>query len=531
VKTLELLAISAVTLGAVSTTARADYCTSGSDFWNASVPIPVVLNANIAADLCPGATCGSFANIGRTANPPLSEGYQGSGGRLRFAYQGATTAAAGDTVSGKIHIYAMPCSGGTLGVTVQNGSGSPPFARIRMCQSAAGTWNSFLPEPGRISFQAVLLHELGHAINLDHSEDCHAVGMDNSIMTAYYQEGGSANLQYPELDFINDHYGPRSETVSRRSSSDALTWTELTNSAPASFAAVRGRLAATNTSAGGTDVVVGYLTDDGAAPIVRIRRLTSAGVWSTLRDLVTVSTYPPGVAKRSNSIIYVTYQYIDSLFDHRQRVYATKTLDGGATWSANTELTTSTTRTRNAGVASAYDPGTTQFITVWRASDNTINYRIEGGSGPYTLTNPATGVALKSSDTPSIACGSVSVVGAENCLIMWTNPSSWSRTSLWTQGHLSGDQLVIPAANVVRTHGFSTVGAPRVAYNYSAAAPTTLPWHVVLNQGGQTSYTWRKGGSYASTWSDQRSFSESPKPGLPAAAAGGGSRLVLVTDE
>jgi hypothetical protein len=61
---------------------------------------------------------------------------------------------------------------------------------------------------------------------------------------------------------------------------------------------------------------------------------------------------------------------------------------------------------------------------------------------------------------------------------------------------------------------------------------TSYVWHLALSQSGSSVYTWHKVGPSSVGFVDQRSFSESPKPGLPVAAAiGDGTRFTLVTDQ
>lgn len=514
-------------------TAHADYCNNNWGTW--AQPIPVYLNENMAADICSVTNCSSISQIEATVRTVLTEYFDASGGTIRFDYRGTTATPAGQNVPGAIHLYSLDCDGSTLGIAVANGDASTPYGRVRICRSNAGgviDWNTYLNGSG-YSFQAVLAHELGHTIGMGHLEDCNpAPAPNNSVMTQYYYQGGSPHLQRTDLDFLRDVYGPApATTISRRTSADGLVWTEQPNSVPVSFANVRGRLAASNTAGAGSDLLVGYLTDDGAASIVRVRKHNGTS-WSSVASFVTVATYAPGVAKASNSELYVTYQYIDDLDQHTQRVYAKKTLDGGATWGPQIELSTPETRTRNAGVATTYDRASDRFVTMWLGSgadDGAILYRVEGSAAPYVLVDQ-TGVPVRASDTPSFACGDAAVTGADNCLLAWANAESWSRTVRWSQFYVSGDQLVFPGTT--KTHGYVTAGSPTVAYATGTAAATSYVWHLALSQGGTTMYTWRKVGPSAVGFVDQRSFSESPKPSLPIAGAiDNGTRFTLVTDQ
>lgn len=514
---------------ALAADARADYCPNNWGTWQGA--IPVYLNENVATDICGASTCSSTAQIESTLRAALSEYYYASGGTIRFDYKGTTTTAPQTILPGAIHIYALGCTGGTLAISSANGS----WGKIRICSanaSGALPWSSYLPGAG-YSLQHVLLHELGHNIGMGHLEDCNpAPAPNNSVMTQFYFEGGSAHLQKSDLDFVRDVYGPAPSTltISRRTSADGMAWAEQTNSVPANFTDVRGRLAA-NATTTGSDLLVGYLTDDGAAPTVRVRKHNGTS-WSTVANFVTVSTYAPAVARASNSTLYVTYPYIDNLDQHTQRLYAKKTTDGGTTWGPQIELSSVGTRTRNAGVATSYDRASGRFVTMWLGSgsnESVILYRVEGSSQPYLLLD-AGGAPVRSADIPSFACGDTSVTGADNCLLAWTNPDSWSRTVRWSQFYVSGDQLVFPGTT--KTHNYTTSGSPSVAYAVGVNASTSYVWHLALAQGGTSVFTWHKVGPSAVGFVDQRSFAESPQPGLPVAAAtSNGTRYTLVLDQ
>jgi Matrixin len=518
-------------LGIMPQASHANYCPNNWGKWQ-QMPIAVHLNEHIADDLCPNSSCSTLSDIERTLRAVLSEYYYASGSTLQFEYKGTTSTPALENVPGAVHIYAYPCSGSTLGIAVANGDASPPYGRIRMCESNDSgpiPWNSFDDDGSGYSFHQVLLHELGHVIGLDHIETCADAEAENAVMNQYYNTSGSDHLMYQDLNFVRNEYNPRLDTVSRRHSTDGLSWQELANTTLENFTDVRGRVAVSNAAANGSDLVMAW-THLGAWGFTNIAAYSSLG-WTTLGNFWTFSVYHPGVAKRSNADVGVSYMTVIDSLTHDQKVEFRRTRDGGASWDAPIELSDAATRTRNAGISAAFDRGSLRYITVWRGSGNNKNaiiYRVQDGATPYVLADPS-GTPITASDTPSIACGEPSVVGADNCLIVWPSARSWSRVVQWTQGHIAGDQLVL---RPLKTHGYVTSGSPTVAYAYGSNAVTAYPWHLTLVQGGQTVYTWRKGGAYTSNFVDQRSFSESPQASLPVAGAThDGDRWTVVTDQ
>jgi hypothetical protein len=327
-----------------------------------------------------------------------------------------------------------------------------------------------------------------------------------------------------------DYYGSRSEQISRRSSPDGLTWTEVDSSTPSNLVESRGRTAASNTSGIGTGMVAAF-TAYGVFGSVEVYSRNT--VWSYWGSVGSLSTYHPAVARSSTGAAWVSYLGQYDTNNHLQKVISRRTIDAGVTWSAGVEVSNSIVgRTKNSGIASTFDAVSGKVIYFWRSSNDEILYKVGDGPTIYNLIDPSTSTPVRTTDTPSIACGSAAVVGSDNCLIAWTNYDSWSRWTNWTQGYVSGDSIVIPTSNVVKAHPYVTSGSASVSYAYGKATQTPYPWSITLTQGGTAVYTWRKGGSYASNFVDQRSFSESPMPGLPfSAATGEGFRYAIVTDQ
>jgi hypothetical protein len=90
--------------------------------------------------------------------------------------------------------------------------------------------------------------------------------------------------------------------------------------------------------------------------------------------------------------------------------------------------------------------------------------------------------AWRTASTPSIACGDVAVVGADNCLMVWVD-GSWDPTLRWSVGHLAqngsntSDWYFQPPSSTAHADGFHAVGSPSLAYTGNAAAPWMLVFH------------------------------------------------------
>ncbi|MSP61307.1 MAG: hypothetical protein EXR72_13370 [Myxococcales bacterium] len=203
-----------------------------------------------------------------------------------------------------------------------------------------------------------------------------------------------------------------------------------------------------------------------------------------------------------------------------QTVYeSASSSSGGTSWSAPVALSdaTSQSHTTSDGVSSTFDPVSQKYLVTWRGGYTTgggashvheIFYKA-GASAPQRLLD-ANGNPYLASHTPSVACGPSAVVGTQNCLFAWVDGSSWYRQVRWFQASVSASGVLVGSS--VKTHNYISTGSASVAY-WSTGS---YPWMIALNQGGTTSYTWRKAASSASAFVDQRSFSDSPKATTPA---------------
>lgn len=228
--------------------------------------------------------------------------------------------------------------------------------------------------------------------------------------------------------------------------------------------------------------------------------------------------YHPGVASK-DSTAFVTWLGNRDIFTGKQDVIGQVFNDDESTFGPKKIFTDVLTQTANAGVSATYDPKTDSFIAIWRGSSggerNSIMYRVVDESPfPWKLQNPTTGADLKAADTPSIACGPVEVLGEDNCLVVWIDAFNWQRPVRWTQGHISSTNGQLLLRNI-KTHGYVTVGSASVAY----WDDSPFPWVIALNQGGRTTYTWRKRASHEENFLDERSITRPNKVTLPAAGS------------
>jgi hypothetical protein len=504
--------LSALTITAGAHRAQAS-CADGNP-WSGGLPMKVVINETIDNDLCPGSSCGSFNDIRWTSQAVFHEYFQGTGSNFRVEYDGTTNVARGTVVPGKVHLFSNPCTGGTLAIAAWDVNRT--WGKIRMCTSNDNgviDWrsNAFDNVDPAYSFQNVLLHELGHTIGMSHGLDCSTTR--KTVMNDYYERDGS-HLFASDIDFLQDTFGLRSHGSIARETQDALTWSPG-NLPPWETGMNRGRFAATNNQTGYATYVA--FTDNNTGI-----RLTADDLvdWVHESLLPASSHYHPGIAGANDSGLRVSYLSGYNTQTGLQTVSELQTSNGGASWSSPVAISTAATEshTTSNGVSSAFDPATGRFITIWRGGYNSggsvththeIFYRI-GTSPPQRLLQ-ASGAPYLASDTPSIACGPTSVVGAQNCLIAWVDGVDWHRTVKWVQA--SAASGVGLAASSVKTHGYMSMGSPSVAYHFT---PGTRPWYIALTQGGSTVYTWRKEGSASASFTDERSHVASPHATTPA---------------
>lgn len=507
------------------------------DEWD-EMPIPVYLNENIADDLCPNSTCGSFNDIERTVIAVLDEYYHMTGGELRFRYAGETTEPPYAIIDGAIHIYASAGDcGGPLAVAApgyDDDDVDKLGGKIRICRSNAGSsinWDTFHPGAGKVSFHSVLLHELGHLIGMDHIEVCSSGTPQASIMRMSYSSFVSEHLQRPDMKAVHLKWGTR-ETIGRpKWTFNGTSWADGGGLPPIHSNRVLGRFAATNTRTAGNNVYVAWA--DWTLAALWFSRYTPAD-WSVLTGFFEPTIYHPGVASKSTSEVFLTWLGNRDSISGKQDVLARRSSDGGYSFDTEEKVSDATTKTANAGVTATYDPESDRYIVIWRGSSgaerNSIIYRVVDSPNPWKLATRAVGGEdIKAAGTPCIACGPKAVVGEYNCLVAWVDAFHWQRPVRWTQARVTEDGKLDMLG--IKTHGYVTVGSPSVAY----WSDSHFPWLITLYQGGATTYTWIKEASHGENFKHQKGFTFQPKVSLPTA----GSRLretagrgyVFTTDE
>lgn len=202
----------------------------------------------------------------------------------------------------------------------------------------------------------------------------------------------------------------------------------------------------------------------------------------------------------------------------------------GSTWLSPVQLMlgSAPVTTASPGISQSFNPATGQFIAVWRHTFQADNARIyyhhgTGGSAWHDT-------AARTIDTPAIACGPTSVVGARNCLLAWSDAKSWGGIVKWQQCSVATNNT-LSNCSPIRTHGYYSAGSPSVTYVNDIA----YPWQIALNQGGAGIYTWRKAAADTASFGSQRSFSYSPQAVLPAAGtarnSGSNRRYIFTMDE
>ena len=486
------------------------------DKWNNPMPIKVLLNSRIAEDLCPDSTCGSINDIRCTLEAAMFEYFDLTGGELHFVYVGETNASPGTVIADHIHIFANPGPGSTLAVAAWDDTRT--WGKIRICNTNAGgpiVWDTFHPSSDKRSLHSVLLHELGHVIGMEHAEqNPSGPPYPTSIMHAGVSSLVSEHLQGPDISFVSNTYGVRSNRVVPVWTPDGVTWADGGGGPWPAPIRTYGRLAATNSLSSGNDVYLAWNRGN-----IYVSRYTPSS-W-TLRSVIFLDSgvpspiYHPGIASKGNEVL-LAYLGNRNPISGLQDVVIVRSYDGGLTW--DNPVVVSTSPTANAGVSASYDPVSDSFVVVWRGSigtqRNSILYNaVDRSPTVWKLEHPVSGTDIKAADTPSIACGPANGVGEDNILLAWADAFHWQRPIRWSQGRMGASgELEFQAA---RTHGFVSVGSASVAY----WGVGDYPWILALNQGGNTTFTWRKRATHAQSFVDERSIGYPRKVGLPTAAS------------
>lgn len=490
--------------------ASAQYCNEGHPLWSTSAfPIWVYLNVNMV-DVCNGADtdCTGVSDISYVLRSGLSEFYQTGSSIVRFVYAGTTTIPPGTyhPNANTIHIYAFTgCNGPGAGFMQVSGSGGvTDKGKVGVCVT-----NSNGPVPyDPWTLQHVMMHEIGHVLSMAHPSDCSLP--DKSIMggTGYT---ATAHLHRYDINWLQNRYGNRPNNARVKYSSDMLSWGAITDPMPPLTAYSLGRMAATN-SRSGVNVYVAHGDDR-----YRTINIWRYGVGDVSTVYLGVTDYHTGIANQDNMQVSVGWLGSYTTATGVQSVYKSLSNDYANSWAPPIEISTAATRTNSSGVAATYDANSGHYIFMWRRGDGTgtnihqILYRVDGFSLVFSLEDPS-GNPIRAADTPTIACG---VVGLNryDCLLAWVE-SGWTRTVKWAHVYVDGLQGDLEFHGNIETLQYLACGSPSVTFHGNA----TYPWAILLNQCGNTTFSWRKTNGYAAPFQDLRSFSLNQVVTLPAAA-------------
>lgn len=537
-----LIASLAAAIGLVPSDASAqNYCADTSTGWVID-EIPVYIHENLIG-IC-GGNC-SNSGLEYQVKAVLQGIYSGSGGVVRPYFAGWALWAnydPGDIIDDAIHVWAGDCTGADYGITSRQYNsifGFGPYATIKICltnsQVGTITWDPARDGSQTFGFHTVLIHEMMHALGLNHPDSdqqynwegikCTDLPAGDVVASVVRSPGPSDSLMAADIEFIHDIYGTRTTTGRLRYSTDGLTWTAGPNG-PSQTATALGRFAASNSQLGSYV----YSAVRNQAKHIVVSRYSQAGSWSFQKDLPHIGFYHPGIAASSSNAVAVAYQvhldWTTALTDIKTR----RTTDGGSTWQSPVTITAGglPVHTAAPGISQTYNPDTAQYLELWRSALSSDNARIyyHHGTGQAAAHN----TAIRTIDTPSIACGPSPIVGTRNCLLAWADAKSWGGIVKWQQCSVASNAL--SNCSAIRTHGYYTAGSPSVAY---VGNNSGYPWQISINQGGYTIYTWRKAAADTVGFVDQRSFTYTPQAVLPAAgslfSSGTDRRYILTMDQ
>jgi hypothetical protein len=488
------LVLASVTLGVIAPSfeARAFCRLTPHRQWANPEGIPVFLNTHLEGYLCHG-DCTSFADLERTTAIALSKIWEQSGSRARFVYAGGTTRNFHDRIDGAIHITLKTdgCNddSGADADCERDGSGNIKNCRLRFCEDFE--WASFSPVPvgeKSKSYQGVLIHELLHALGLDHPENCGdstasalSEGLGTLVATHLYEDDAVA---------LRTIYGGRAQGAFAFRSNDGLTW--QLGPAPHLTMAATALHSPSGCGAGtGSPIIVSYTrrTSDRAVQFSRFDGFS----WSNPFNLPNAkSPYPTASACASAADQLIAWQGDYNTVSGNAVTFASRSLDGGATWT-----TTPFADTSAPGIGAAFDPTSGRYLIALRTTgtgtlmsqvlpDGQPNFHFLGDFG------------LRTAETPSIACGDPAIVGQRNCLLTWVS-TNWDRFLWFAFGRVVMDGKT-PKFDFDVTSLFAApvvmFGTPSVTY----VPDRDFPWQLVSHQGNGQVIALRRGPSHAGVW-------------------------------
>jgi len=500
--------------------------------------IPVYVNSrlqNICYPFGGSSNCVNLTDVTTTIRVAMDEYNDAAGSNVHFRYAGTTTAAPFTIIAGAVHID-LDTGLEALGLANPidtDTDGDLDACRIWFRDDYA--WDSMDTSAFNThGLHGVAMHELNHCLGFGETNSSGSYGCEQNVQSIMNQGGfEKSHLSADDIVGLQTIYGLRSgsnlDTVKTKYSTGGSSWTTDTTAAPSQLKTARSRYSAT-----GYRWEYSYLSWVTAAQTDRVGFAKyKTGLWDYVGLLPSSVTtnYHTGTAFDSigasvaiHNRVIVAYGANYSNTTGRQDIMYTRSADGGVTWTSPADLSESQ-RTYNPGVAAAYDSDSDNFIVVWRRGDVTSDSHEEVRlailkrgvwTSSYSSVEWPPGQDMRSADTPSIACGQVGLVGAENCLLAWTSPQ-WRHHLYYVRGHVVCGiecNFVFDPDDVL-SHPTIIYGQPSLAYT----GHTTYPWRLAFHQGGTSAYTMRKAISYGAAWEELTTHASSAWVVSPSAAS------------
>jgi len=341
------------------------------------------------------------------------------------------------------------------------------------------------------------LHEIMHCLGFAHPHSCntHApslmgysgVGPNNS-----WNDNAQVFRQY-DIEGMHWAYDYRGQWGHGWSiDATGSTWTKLTTTMP--FEWTRGPLSSCNGLAMNGDQV---LFTNLLANKPQQMDVSSSAV----SYVPSAESWTPGAIACDGSGGYMA-AYIDQDGSTGNGTHDAYVVTGGS--GATQNILTSWNAVSDQ-LRATFDPASGRYVMVYDAREPNgagadrprIDIRVVGG-GLTSLREDMIGGRwyTPSVGTPNIACGPVSVVGAENCLVAWI-AGEWKPTLRWVHGHIdtATNRFVYSDANI-RTSSHAPWGGPAIAYTGN----TSTPWLLVYHYGDRYLMSFKKSASLTSSW-------------------------------
>jgi len=371
--------------------------------------------------------------------------------------------------------------------------------------------------------QGTIAHELAHAAGLSHNQTCDGKGVGVLSPWGPGNMGGGSeylHLSRDDIEGLNSLYGRATYVIDYHHSDDGgLSWSD------GALWSNRGSQSAISSVS--TATAAGEDTNYFGAQ----RKLQSQYGDLCSIDEMSVDTssgvgggnettfHPTPVAYDGATI--VAARFVNETFDSNlKRLQWAWSDDDGATWSEeDARVGPSAIATRRNGLAVAYDPNSTRFVTAYVGDNNNQLYSINrcsdaapgdcdevrvvtrdmsSGDQQHTYLGVRTAVG------PSLACAD-DAAQDYNCLLTWVDNTA-SACLHWGHGAIEADGS-FTLLNDLSTDCRRADGPAFVTYDFDE--PNT-PWRLSFTKQVPGSddriFTLRKPKNYGVNWTDLRSF-------------------------